>query len=126
MFIASNYTNSLYKDYEKLEIKNQKISKENKLLKLRLDVLESDNQRKDRIIINHEKIVDDIRVKNQTIINEKDKIIEAQNKKIIELVNQLNLRKYERDMYLSKLNIDGTNSGIPTSQTPINKKESNS
>lgn len=121
--MASNYTNSLYKDYEKLEIKNQKISKENKLLKLRLDILESDNQRKDRIILNHEKIVDDIKVKNQTIINEKDKIIEAQNKKIIELVNQLNLTKYERDMYLSKLNIDGTNSGIPTSQTPINKKK---
>lgn len=121
--MASNYTNSLYKDYEKLEIKNQKISKENKLLKLRLDILESDNQRKDRIILNHEKIVDDIRIKNQNIINDKDKIIEAQNKKIIELVNQLNLTKYERDMYLSKLNIDGTNSGIPTSQTPINKKK---
>ena len=26
-------------------------------------------------------------------------------------------------MYLAKLNIDGTNAGIPTSQTPINKKK---
>jgi len=121
--MASNYVNSLYRDYEKLEIKNQKINGENKMLKLRLDILESENQRKDKIILNHEKIVDDIKTKNQTIIQEKDKIIEAQNKKIIELLNQLNLTKHERDMYLSKLNIDGTNSGIPTSQTPINKKK---
>ena len=33
------------------------------------------------------------------------------------------MTKYERDQYLAKLNIDGTNSGIPTSQTPINKKK---
>lgn len=123
IFMASNYVNSLYRDYEKLEIKNQKINNENKMLKLRLDILESENQRKDKIISNHEKIVDDIKTKNQTIIDEKDKIIEAQNKKIIELVNQLNLTKHERDMYLSKLNLDGTNAGIPTSQTPINKKK---
>lgn len=112
IFMASNYANGLYKDYEKLEIKNQKINNENKLLKLRLDILESENQRKDKIISKHD-----------YEMNEKDKIIEAQNKKIIELVNQLNLTKYERDMYLSKLNIDGTNSGIPTSQTPISKKK---
>lgn len=110
--MAGNYVNSLYRDYEKLEIKNQKINDENKMLKLRLDILESENQRKDKIIAKHNYEID-----------EKDKIIEAQNKKIIELVNQLNLTKYERDMYLSKLNIDGTNSGIPTSQTPINKKK---
>lgn len=110
--MTSNYANGLYKDYEKLEIKNQKINNENKLLKLRLDILESENQRKDKIISKHD-----------YEMNEKDKIIEAQNKKIIELVNQLNLTKYERDMYLSKLNIDGTNSGIPTSQTPINKNK---
>jgi len=112
ILMASNYENSLYKDYEKLELKNQKINNENKMLKLRLDILESENQRKDKIISKHNYEID-----------EKDKIIEAQNKKIIELVNQLNLTKYERDIYLSKLNIDGTNSGIPTSQTPINKKK---
>lgn len=121
--MTSNYANGLYKDYEKLEIKNQKVNKENKLLRLRLDILESENQRKDKIIFKHEKIIEDIETKNKKIIDEKDKIIEAQNKKIIELVNQLNLTKYERDMYLSKLNIDGTNAGIPTSQTPINKKK---
>ena len=119
----SNYANSLYRDYEKLEIKNQKVNKENKLLRLRLDILESENQRKDKIISKHEKVIEDIETNNKKIINEKDKIIEAQNKKIIELVNQLNLTKNERDMYLAKLNMDGTNAGIPTSQTPINKKK---
>lgn len=119
----SNYANSLYRDYEKLEIKNQKVNKENKLLRLRLDILESENQRKDKIISKHEKVIEDIETKNKNIINEKDKIIEAQNKKIIELINQLNLTKNERDKYLAKLNIDGTNAGIPTSQTPINKKK---
>ena len=121
--MTSNYANGLYRDYEKLELKNEKINNENKLLKLRLDILESENQRKDKMILNHEKIVNDIKAKNQVIIEEKDKIIEAQNKKIIELLNQLNLTQYERDMYLSKLNNDGTNSGIPTSQTPINKNK---
>lgn len=72
IFMASNYANGLYKDYEKLEIKNQKINNENKLLKLRLDILESENQRKDKIISKHD-----------YEMNEKDKIIEAQNKKII-------------------------------------------
>lgn len=115
----SNYVNSLYRDYEKLEIKNNKITKENKLLKLRLDILESENQRKDKIIAKNDCEIS----KKEDEINEKDRVINAQTKKIIELVNQLNLTKYERDMYLAKLNIDGTNTGIPTSQTPINKKK---
>lgn len=33
------------------------------------------------------------------------------------------MTELERDKYLAKLNIDGTNTGIPTSQTPINKKK---
>ena len=47
--------NSLYRDYEKLEIKNNKINKENKLLKLRLDILESENQRLEKIVKNKRK-----------------------------------------------------------------------
>lgn len=121
--MASNYSNNLYKDYEKILKKNQELERKYKLEKLHCDIIESQNQRLEKICQKHEKILEDIKTKNQSIIDEKDKIIEAQNKKIIELVNQLNLTKYERDMYLSKLNIDGTNSGIPTSQTPINKKK---
>ena len=56
----SNYVSSLYRDYEKLEIKNQKVNKENKLLRLRLDILESENQRKDKIISKHDKVIEDI------------------------------------------------------------------
>ena len=123
IFMAGNYANSLYKDYEKILKKNQELERKYKLEKLHCDIIESQNQRLEKICQKHEKILEDIKTKNQSIIDEKDKIIEAQNKKIIELVNQLNLTKYERDMYLSKLNLDGTNSGIPTSQTPINKKK---
>ena len=112
----SNYVNSLYKDYEKLEIKTKKLQEENKWLKLRVDIAESEQQRL-------EKINNQIALENEQIINEKNKIIEAQNKKIIELVKQLNLTTYERNNYLAKLGIDGTNSGLPTSQTPINKKK---
>lgn len=108
----SNYVNSLYKDYEKLEIKTKKLQKENKLLKLRVDIAESEQQRLEKIFL-----------KSEQIIKEKNKIIEAQNKKIIELLKQLDLTTYERDNYFSKLGIDGTNSGLPTSQTPINKKK---
>ncbi len=112
----TNYANGLYSDYEKLLIKNNELEAECKLQRLHRDIVESENQRL-------EKKLQSIEIKNQQLIDEKNKIIEAQNKKIIELVNQLNLTKYERDQYLAKLNIDGTNAGIPTSQTPINKKK---
>lgn len=115
----SDYANGLYKDYEKLLKKNEELQKKYKLEKLHRDIAESENQRKDKIIAKHDSIIS----KKDYIISEKDKIIVAQNKKILELVNQLNLTKYERDKYLAKLNIDGTNAGIPTSQTPINKKK---
>ena len=116
----SNYTNSLYNDYEKEIIKRKEVERQYKLIKLRNDILESENQRLEKKIIMMEQ---GVIVEKERIINEKNQIIEAQNKKIIELVHQLNLTKYERDQYLAKLNIDGTNSGIPTSQTPINKKK---
>ena len=108
----TNYTNGLYKDYEKLLEENEKLKSEYKLAKLHLDIAESENQRKDKIID-----------KTEFEINEKNKIIEIQKEKIKKLVDQLNLTEYEKNQYLAKLNIDGTNAGIPTSQTPINKKK---
>ena len=116
----SYYTNSLYNDYAKEIIKRKEVERQYKLIKLRNDILESENQRLEKKIIMMEQ---GVIVEKERIINEKNQIIEAQNKKIIELVHQLNLTKYERDQYFAKLNIDGTNSGIPTSQTPINKKK---
>ena len=102
----SNYTNSLYNDYEKEIIKRKEVERQYKLIKLRNDILESENQRLEKKIIMMEQ---GVIVEKERIINEKNQIIEAQNKKIIELVHQLNLTKYERDQYLAKLNIDGTN-----------------
>ena len=110
--MASNYSNSLYKDYEKLEKKYKELEKKYKFEKLRADVAEYENQRFE--IINNKK---------QSIIDQKEKIIIAQNNKIIEITKKLNMTEYERNQYLAKLNIDGTNAGIPTSQTPINKKK---
>lgn len=108
----SNYANSLYKDYEKLEKKNKNLTHENKLLLIRAQVAENEQLRLEKLQLQKEKIIYD-----------KEKENEALKRKIIELTKQLNMTKYERDQYLSKLNIDGTNSGIPTSQTPINKKK---
>lgn len=108
----TNYEKGLFKDYEKLQIKNDKISKENKLLRLRLNVMESDEQIKDKLIL-----------KQESEINQKNIEIEALKNKIIALSKKLDITELERDKYLAKLNIDGTNAGIPTSQTPINKKK---
>lgn len=114
--MASNYQKMFEKDYQELLKEKQELERKYKLEKLRVDIAESQAQRL-------EKQLAKIEAENQKKLDEKNKIIEAQNKKIIELVNQLNLTKYERDNYLAKLNIDGTNAGIPTSQTPINKKK---
>lgn len=110
--MASNYTKGLYNDYEKILNKNKELSKENKLLKLRIDVAESEQQRLEKIAFQKE-----------SIIEERNKEIDALKNKIIELTKKLDITEYERNNYLAKLNIDGTNSGIPTSQTPINKKK---
>ena len=110
--MASNYNNGLYNDYQNEVNKNKTLENKYKLLKLKYEVAESENQRLEKVISDHEKI-----------IGEKDKEIEAYKKKIIELSKKLDITSYERDNYLSKLKIDGTNSGLPTSQTPINKKK---
>lgn len=89
---------SFYKDYENLLIKNDELSKENRKLKYNQNLLES---------------------QIQTLIKK-----DAESKKEIE--EHKNLLK-EKDFEIARLkallNIDGTNHGIPTSQTPINKKK---
>ena len=47
----SNYTNSLYNDYEKEIIKRKEVERQYKLIKLRNDILESENQRLEKKII---------------------------------------------------------------------------
>ena len=89
---------SFYKDYENLLIKNDELSKENRKLKYTQNLLEK---------------------QIQTLVTK-----EAEAKKEIE--EKQNLLK-EKDFEIARLkallNMDGTNHGIPTSQTPINKKK---
>ena len=91
-----NGYNSLYKDYENLIIKNDKLSEENRKLKYSQELLQ-------RQILTLEKD----RIKNQEKLDEKDKTIQEKD--------------YEIARLKALLNMDSTNHGIPTSQTPINK-----
>jgi len=108
----SNYSNILYKDYEALQRKYDKLKKEAKFQKIRADIAEDEQHRLEKI-----------QEKQNAEIKEKDNKINALSQKIIDLTKKLNLTELERNKYLAKLNIDGTNAGIPTSQTPINKKK---
>lgn len=93
-----NGYNSLYKDYEILLIKNDKLSKEVRDLKYMYNLLDRQNKMLER--------------NNQKIETE---ILEKQN-----VIKEL---EYENARLRALLNMDGTNHGIPTSETPINKEK---
>ena len=101
--MASNYSNFLYNDYEKEVKRNKILSEENKQLKYEYQLLKKKYETKEKqlqlAITNFE---ENAKSKYQPLLDEKDKEI-ARLKAL--------------------LNNDGTNSGIPTSQTPINKKK---
>lgn len=101
----SNYANSLYRDYERLEIKNSNLSKENKFLLLRATIAEDEQRRLENIVIK----------KNQenNALKELNNNLKTENEKL----------KKELERLKSIQSLDGTNAGIPTSQTPINKKK---
>ena len=88
---------SLYNDYEKLLVKNDKLSKENRDLKYLKNILEKHTQ----VLLKREKEAKEELLQNKNIIKEKD---------------------FEIARLKALLNMDGTNHNIPTSQTPINKK----
>ena len=90
--------NSLYNDYEKLLIKNDKLSKENRDLKYFKNLLEKQNN----ALIEREKKAKEELLQNKNLIKEKD---------------------FEIARLKALLNMDGTNHNIPTSQTPIHKKK---
>lgn len=94
----ANGIKCLYKDYEDLLIKNDKLAIENRKLRDSQILLESQNK---TFRINKQKI------KNE--LDEKNKLLKEKENEIARLK--------------ALLNIDGTNNGIPTSQTPINKKK---
>lgn len=96
--MASNYFNGLYKDYEKLQTKYNSQSIELKHALLAQKIAEDEQRRLERIVSQKE-----------------DKILELENK----------LKELEKEYgrLKAKENIDGTNSGIPTSMTPLGKKK---
>ena len=103
MPLRSNYSNQIFNDYQKLEIKNYELSEENKYLKYEKSLLEKQYKALEN---NYNKLKETIenneRQKYQKQLDEKDKEI-ARLK--------------------SLLNNDGTNCGLPTSKTPINKNK---
>ena len=90
--------NSFYKDYENLLIKNDELSEKNRKL-----------------------------IYAERLLKSQIKTLENQNQKLTELKteqeNLLKEKEYEIARLKALLNMDGTNHGIPTSQTPINKKK---
>lgn len=108
--MATNYQNFLDKDYQKLMEKYDKKSEEYKQLKYEHQLLLSKYNTKEKqleIAINN--FENNAKAKYQPLLDEKDKLLDEKDKEIARLK--------------ALLNIDGTNSGIPTSQTPINKKK---
>ena len=93
---------SLYKDYEELLIKNDELSKENRSLKYINDLLLNQISTLEKRENQATEKLNRLQEENEQLRKEKD---------------------YEIARLKALLNIDGTNHGIPTSQTPINKKK---
>ena len=94
--------NNFYKDYENLLIKNDKLSEENRNLKYTQLLLEKQNN-------NLKKIEEQLKNKVKELEEEQEKLLKEKD--------------YEIAKLKALLNMDGTNHGIPTSQTPINKEK---
>lgn len=90
--------NNFYRDYENLLIKNDELSKENRKLRYFNKLAEN---KIETFIANEQKTKEELL--------SKDEIIKKQ--------------EYEIARLKALLNMDGTNHGIPTSMTPINKKK---
>ena len=103
--MRSKYTNNLYKDYKLVVIEREKLEKENKYLLLSKKIAQDEQRRLQKIV---------------------DKM-EEHEKELENIIKSLKADNNDLRKELEKLkiiqNIDGTNSGIPTSQTPINKKK---
>ena len=108
--MGANYQNFFDKDYQKLLDKYDKKSEEYKQLKYEYQLLQSKyNTKAKQLNIVIQQADNNAANKYLPLLNEKDKQLEENDKEIARLK--------------ALLNIDGTNAGIPTSQTPINKKK---
>lgn len=101
----TNYTNTLYKEYEKSQKENEDLQDKLKYALLRADIAEDEQRRLEKQL---KKLLDMID-KYETELSEKDSIIRELK------------RENERLQVIQ--NNDGTIAGIPTSKTPIGKKK---
>ena len=92
--MAANYARGLYKEYELLLSENESVTAENKLLRREYQLLEKEIKLKEKL---------EAKLAEQAAENE------ALKKEILRL-NAL-------------MNTDGSNSGLPTSKTPLSKKK---
>lgn len=92
--MGANYGKSLYKDYELLQSEYDKIKAENELLKKVQQLFIQEKARSEKL---------------EEALATKDDAIEALKKEVLRLNGYLNA--------------DGTNSGLPTSKTPLSKKK---
>lgn len=101
----SNYSKGIYKDYEMEVLKNEKLEKEYKKALLSAKLAEDEQKRLENIVLKKEQ---ELSLKNQEI----------------DLLTKLN-EELKKEVERLKViqNNDSTTSGIPTSQTPINKKK---
>lgn len=104
--MAGNYQNVFEKDYQELLKKYDDKNEENKLIKYEYQLLKN---KFNKLQKNVQSKLDKNTERYQSIIDEKDNQLAEKDKEIARLK--------------ALLNNDGTNSGLPTSKTPINKKK---
>jgi len=103
---------SLFSDYEDLLIKNDKLSKENRDLKYLNSLLQQQNN-----------TFQEYKQKTNSKLIEQKNLLSEQKSLLKEHEKLLKEKDYEIARLKALLNIDGTNHGIPTSQTPIHKNK---
>ena len=126
--MIQGYT-SLYNDYEKLLIENNKLSKENHDLKYLKNLYEQHNNDYENILIKNDKLSKENRtlkylknlLENQNEVLRKN--AQQSKEEILEKENIIKEKDFEIARLKALLNMDGTNHNIPTSQTPIHKNK---
>lgn len=96
--MKSDYTAAFYKEYEQIYKKNGKLTEDFRNLKYNYQLLEK---------------------KNKTLENKKAELADYAQKQ----QEEISRLKFEVERLQGLLKRDGTNSGFPTSQTPIDKKK---
>lgn len=104
--MAKNYEKWLINEYHLLELRNLYLEKENKQLKYEYALLESKNK-----------------TLKENLENAKNLALKEARKEFEDVKNQLEEKDKEIARLKSLLNNDGTNSGLSTSKTPLNKRK---